>query len=145
MYQSVDFTHVVASWLMKSAVSIGISENILLARLATRRAKPGGVFHLRRADSREFMQDLKISDIRGFASSARQKLEAKFGEGGSMLQEVMKLSEGQLSSVLGPRTGSTLYKAVRGIDDTKLESNKPRKSVSAEVNVSSRLVLEYLG
>ena len=36
---------------------------------------------------------------------------------------------------LGKGTGETLYKAVRGIDEKKLESDKPRKSVSCEINV----------
>lgn len=40
---------------------------------------------------------------------------------------------------LGKATGETLYNALRGIDDKKLESDKPRKSVSCEINVSVNL------
>ncbi|KAH7098559.1 hypothetical protein BKA62DRAFT_364397 [Auriculariales sp. MPI-PUGE-AT-0066] len=119
-------------------ISIGISENVLLARLATRRAKPGGVYHLLRADAQDHMKDLKVTDLRGFAHNARQKLEAKFGADGAMIREVVKHSEGVLSTLLGPKTGSKLYKAVRGIDGTPLQSDKPRKSVSAEVNYGIR-------
>jgi len=36
---------------------------------------------------------------------------------------------------LGKGTGEILYNAVRGIDEKKLESDKPRKSVSCEINV----------
>ena len=42
---------------------------------------------------------------------------------------------GTLINALGKLTGETLYNAVRGIDDKKLESDKPRKSVSCEINV----------
>ena len=44
-----------------------------------------------------------------------------------------------LQKLLGKGTGEKMWKAARGLDDTRLESDKPRKSVSAEVNVSSRL------
>ena len=113
-----------------------MSENILLARLATRRAKPGGVYHLLQQDAQLFMSELRVTDIRGFAHSARQKLEAKYGEHGATVREIISRNEGELCALLGQKTGKTLYQAVRGIDETPLQSNKPRKSVSAEVNVS---------
>jgi DNA repair protein REV1 len=53
----------------------------------------------------------------------------------STLGELTKKSKGTLISALGKSTGETLYNAVRGIDDKKLESDKPRKSVSCEINV----------
>ena len=53
----------------------------------------------------------------------------------STLGELAKKSKGTLISALGKSTGETLYNAVRGIDDKKLESDKPRKSVSCEINV----------
>lgn len=53
----------------------------------------------------------------------------------------MRKSKGVLCEALGKSTGETLYNALRGIDDKKLESDKPRKSVSCEINVSSYLRL----
>lgn len=117
-------------------VSIGIADNILLARLATRRAKPAGIFRLLRADALPFLDGLKVPDLHGFAHSAVEKLEEKFGAGSAALREVRRKTKGALQSVLGEKTGERLWKACRGIDDTKLESDKPRKSVSSEVNVS---------
>ena len=52
------------------------------------------------------------------------------------LGDLAKKSKGVLIDALGKATGKTLYDAVRGIDDKKLESDKPRKSVSCEINVS---------
>ena len=68
----------------------------------------------------------------------------------STLGELAKKSKSTLISALGKSTGETLYNAVRGIDDKKLESDKPRKSVSCEINVffslffiSAGFMIEY--
>jgi len=115
-------------------VSIGISHNILLARLATRRAKPASSYHLVPADVPEFLAPLDIANLHGFGHSTKQKAQDKLGV--TTLGELAKMSKGSLCDALGKTTGETLYKAIRGIDDKKLESDKPRKSVSCEINAS---------
>lgn len=119
-------------WLF--LVSIGISYNIMLARLATRRAKPGGSHHLRASDVSAFLEPLDIDDLHGFGHSAHQKAQEKLGT--TNLGELTKKSKAVLCDALGKGTGETLYNALRGIDRRKLESDKPRKSVSCDINVS---------
>lgn len=114
-------------------VSIGIAENIQLARLATRRAKPAGLFHLKRDDIQRVLEPLDIDALHGFGHSMRQKAKEKLGA--INLGELMTRSRAQLCEALGKGTGETLYKAIRGIDDRKLESDKPRRSVSCDINV----------
>lgn len=121
------------SVLIVSTVSIGIAENIQLARLATRRAKPAGLFHLKNEDVQRVLEPLDIDDLHGFGHSTRQKAREKLGA--TNLGELMIRSKAQLCEALGKGTGETLYKALRGIDDRKLESDKPRKSVSCDINV----------
>ena len=104
-----------------------------MARLATRRAKPGGSYHLVPTEIPEFLAPLDIADLHGFGWSSKQKTKEKLGV--TTLGELAKKSKGILISTLGKSTGETLYNAVRGIDDKKLESDKPRKSVSCEINV----------
>ncbi|PBK98552.1 DNA repair protein [Armillaria gallica] len=117
-------------------ISIGIAHNILLARLATRRAKPAGSYHLLQDDVAEFVAPLDISSLHGFGYSAKQKVIDKFG--GSSLGELATKSKAVLCDVLGKGTGETLYNAIRGVDDKKLESDKARKSVSCEINYGIR-------
>jgi len=83
----------------------------------------------------EFLAPLDISDLHGFGWSTKQKAQEKFGA--TTLGELAKKSKGILIDALGKVTGETLYNAVRGVDDRKLVSDKPRKSVSCEINVSS--------
>ena len=122
-----------SSLLIVPIVSIGIAENIQLARLATRRAKPAGLFHLKREDVQQVLEPLDIGDLHGFGHSTRQKAKEKLGA--TNLGELMTRSKAQLCEALGKGTGETLYKTIRGIDDRKLESDKPRKSVSCDINV----------
>ncbi|KAL1718502.1 hypothetical protein EV715DRAFT_201040 [Schizophyllum commune] len=118
-------------------VSIGIAHNILLARLATRRAKPAGSYHVFPEDVPELMSELDIADLHGFGWSARKKVQEKLGS--SRLSDLARKSKGLLIDTLGRSTGETLYNAIRGIDERRLESDKKRKSVSAEINYGIRL------
>jgi DNA repair protein REV1 len=112
----------------------------MLARLATRRAKPAGSYHLLLEDVPQFMAPLEIMDLWGFGWATHKKTEEKLGV--TTLGELMKKSKSTLCDALGKGTGETLYKAIRGIDDHKLESDKPRKSVSCEINVRFYVALE---
>ncbi|KAI0263776.1 hypothetical protein BC834DRAFT_971142 [Gloeopeniophorella convolvens] len=95
--------------------SIGIAPNIMLARLATRRAKPAGSFHLLPTALPDLLPTLDIQDLHGFGRA-----------------------HAALCDALGKSMGETLYKAVRGIDERRLESDKPRKSVSCDINYGIR-------
>ncbi|KAG8896573.1 deoxycytidyl transferase [Tulasnella sp. 403] len=117
-------------------VSVGISHNIMLARLATRRAKPAGSYHLLPADVPEHLAPLGVGAVHGIGSSIRDKIREKFNL--ETLGELLSKSKESLQRVLGEKTGEKMWKAARGIDDTQLESDKPRKSVSAEVNYGIR-------
>ncbi|KAF5386916.1 hypothetical protein D9615_002002 [Tricholomella constricta] len=134
-----DFAEMIRAQVRKATgceVSIGISHNILLARLATRRAKPAGSYHLVHDEVKEFLAPLNISDLHGFGWSTKQKAQEKLGT--ATLGELMDKSKAVLCDVLGKSTGETVYNALRGIDDKKLESDKPRKSVSCEINYGIR-------
>ena len=120
-------------FLKAIAVSIGISHNIMLARLASRKAKPAGSFHLLLRDLPGFLEPLEIDDLHGFGRSAWDKSQEKLGT--TKLAELAKLSKSVLCDALGKSTGETLHNAIRGIDHRKLESDKPRKSVSCDINV----------
>ncbi|OCB87229.1 DNA/RNA polymerase [Sanghuangporus baumii] len=117
-------------------VSIGISHNIMLARLATRKAKPAGSYHLRLADLQKHIEHTCIDELHGFGHAAREKALDRLGA--ATLGELAKKPRSVLCDVFGKAMGSTLYYACRGIDHRNLESDKPRKSVSAEINYGIR-------
>lgn len=117
-------------------VSIGIAHNIMMARLATRRAKPASSYHLLPDELPAFIAPLEISDLHGFGYNTKQKALEKLGT--SKLGELADKGKSVLCDALGKTTGETLYNAIRGIDDRQLESSKERKSVSCEINYGIR-------
>lgn len=44
---------------------MGIGSNKLLAKLATKKAKPNGVHHLKVEDAQDFIQDLEVRELPG--------------------------------------------------------------------------------
>jgi len=117
-------------------VSIGISHIVLLAKLATRAAKPAGAYHLTANLAPQFLEDLDVKDLPSIGYSTASKIEEKFGT--TKCGPLLEISKSALQKTLGPKTGEMVYGYLRGVDERKLEPHKERKSISAEMNVSSK-------
>ncbi|KAK1452052.1 impB/mucB/samB family protein [Colletotrichum melonis] len=119
------------------AVSVGIGANILLAKVALRRAKPAGQFQVKPEQALEVIGELEVKDLPGVAYSLSGKLEEI---GVKFVKDIRQVSKERLSSSLGPKTGEKLWEYARGIDKTEVGEQTPRKSVSAEVNWGIRFI-----
>ncbi|XP_059198985.1 DNA repair protein REV1 [Centropristis striata] len=115
--------------------SVGIGSNILLARLATRKAKPDGQYFLKSEEVDDFIRDLPVTSLPGVGPVMGRKLAAMGVRSCGDLQQV---SLSQLQKKFGPRTGQTLFRFCRGLDDRPVRYEKERKSVSAEMNYNIR-------
>lgn len=113
------------------AVSVGIGGNILLAKLALRKAKPAGQYQLRPEDVLEFIGELEVQRLPGVAGSTGAKFEAI---GVKLIKDLRAVSREMLCKTLGPKQGAKFYDYARGIDKTEVGDSVVRKSVSAEVN-----------
>ncbi|WAR14731.1 REV1-like protein [Mya arenaria] len=92
--------------------SAGLASNILLAKMATRKAKPNGI-----------------------GWSLTKRFEAMKV---TTCGDLQRLSLDTLQKELGPKTGQSLYRYCRGQDDRPIKIEQQRKSVSAEVNYGIR-------
>ncbi|TSL16125.1 DNA repair protein REV1 [Bagarius yarrelli] len=115
--------------------SIGMSSNILLARMATRKAKPNGQYFLRPEEVDDFIRDQPVTSLPGVGRSISNKLAFL---GVTTCGDLQQLSIVRLQKEFGPRTGQTLFRFCRGLDDRPVRSEKERKSVSAEMNYNIR-------
>lgn len=113
------------------AVSIGIGGNILLAKLALRKAKPAGQHQVKPEDVMDFIADLEVQSLPGVASSIGGRLEEI---GIKYVKDIRKVTKERLVSVFGPKTGEKLWNYSRGVDKVEVGDQVVRKSVSAEVN-----------
>ncbi|KAF7547955.1 hypothetical protein G7046_g8841 [Stylonectria norvegica] len=119
------------------AVSVGIGDNILQAKVALRKAKPAGQYHLKPQEVLDMIGELKVVNLPGVARSIGGKLEEI---GVKSVKDIRDFSKERLTSVLGPKTGEKLWEYARGIDGTDVGEQPPRKSVSAEVNWGIRFI-----
>ena len=119
------------------AVSVGIGGNILLAKVALRKAKPAGQFQLKPEAVLDFIGNLAVQDLPGVGYSLTAKLEELSVK---LVKDVRELSRERLISSLGPKTGMRIWEHARGIDRTEVGNEVVRKSVSAEVNWGIRFV-----
>ncbi|CAG5865773.1 unnamed protein product [Menidia menidia] len=117
------------------SASVGMGSNILLARLATRKAKPNGQYFLKSEEVDDFIRDLPVTSLPGVGHVMGKKLAFMGVKSCGDLQQV---SLSQLQKRFGPRTGQTLFRFCRGMDDRPVRHEKERKSVSAEMNYNIR-------
>jgi len=112
-------------------VSVGIGGNILLAKVALRKAKPAGQYHLKPEDVLDFMGQLEVQSLPGIAWSIGGKLEEI---GIKLVKDIRDCTREKLINTLGPKTGEKVWDYARGIDRVEVGEGVVRKSVSAEVN-----------
>lgn len=115
--------------------SAGFGPNPLMARLATKKAKPDGQYFVEPSRVLDFIQDIKVDDLPGVGYTLSHRLRAM---GIRTCGDLQTQSLANLKSEFGVKTGETLYNHCRGIDNRELDSEHKRKSVSAEVNYGIR-------
>ncbi|KAL8705516.1 MAG: hypothetical protein Q9201_001391 [Fulgogasparrea decipioides] len=120
-------------------VSIGIGGNILLAKLALRKAKPAGQYQVKPEEVLDFVGAVTVQELPGVAYS----IGGKLGEIGiKYVKDVRDVTKERLMSTLGPKTGEKIWDYSRGIDRVEIGEQVIRKSVSAEVNWGIRFVTQ---
>ncbi|XP_006870806.1 PREDICTED: DNA repair protein REV1 isoform X2 [Chrysochloris asiatica] len=117
------------------AASVGIGSNILLARMATRKAKPDGQYHLKPEEVDDFIRGQLVINLPGVGRSMESKLTSL---GIKTCGDLQSMTMAKLQKEFGPKTGQMLYRFCRGLDDRPVRTEKERKSVSAEINYGIR-------
>jgi DNA repair protein REV1 len=120
-------------------VSVGIGNNILLAKVALRKAKPAGQHLVKPEEMLDFIGELAVTDLPGVAYSLSGKLEEL---GVRLVKDIRALTKERLVNSLGPKTGEKLWEYSRGIDKAEVGEQAIRKSVSAEISWGIRFVTQ---
>lgn len=118
--------------------SVGVGANILQARLATRRAKPSGAFHLEPATVPAFVAALDVRDLWGVGWSLCERFDAWLGTThiGTILA---RTTQEQLVRQFGPKLGRSLWDKMHGLDTDRLQSTRVRQTVGAHISWGVRL------
>ena len=114
-------------------VSIGLSYNKLLAKIASDLDKPRGFAVIGRADAAAFLAPKPVSLIFGVGKTAQVKLAR---DGFRTIADFQKTDETDLMRRYGSE-GQRLSRLSRGIDHRKIVPDRDPKSVSAETTFNT--------
>ncbi|XP_022898470.1 DNA repair protein REV1 isoform X4 [Olea europaea var. sylvestris] len=115
--------------------SAGIAENMLMARLATKTAKPDGQCYISPEklsfQVNDYLCELPVRVLPGIGHVLAEKLKKRQIETCGRLHVISKES---LQKEFGVKTGDMLWNYSRGIDNRHVGVIKESKSIGAEVN-----------
>ncbi len=111
------------------SVSIGGGTRRVIAKLATRLAKPAGVHIVEPGQEEAFLRTLNLADLPGVGPSLLAALEKR---GLVTVEDAWHVQLEWLQKWLGQRRGAWLYRRIRGVDSSEVDPHDRRKSISSE-------------
>ncbi len=121
--------------------SAGVAPNKFLAKIASDWRKPDGLFVLRPEQVDAFLLPLPVARLPGVGKVTGERLQAL---GVTQVEHLRALGLADLELHFG-RYGRRLYELARGIDDSRVQPDRPTQSVSAEDTFEQDLPLSELG
>lgn len=122
--------------------SVGLAPNKFLAKMASGRAKPDGVFSVPPARVAQFLEYLPVGKLFGVGEATAQRLRMA---GYATAGELGRAEPAQVQRTLG-RGAAGLVRLARGIDDRDVVTEREEKSLGAEhtyaTDVTDREVLD---
>lgn len=109
-------------------LSVGISYNKFLAKLASDWHKPSGIKIINRQMVPDILLSLDISKVHGIGQKTENRLN-KIGI--YTVKDLYQLDRSYLRDNFG-KSGSEIYDRIRGLDDRKIEDDIERKSIGIE-------------
>ena len=115
--------------------SCGIGPSFVVARMATRAAKPNGQRTVHGQEVEDFMASQSLSKLPGVGYATSEKLNER---GLLTCADLRTVSLADLQEWLGVKTAQTLHDYCLGKDNRSLKISKDRKSISVEMNYGMR-------
>lgn len=135
----IDFASDLRAQIRRAAgieASVGIGPSILAAKMALKRAKPGGQAYLSREMLVQDLSDMEVTILPGIGRNVSHKLGSL-----KLVKDVRNAGELRLQDLVGAKLGTKLWKYSNGIDDNWewLYSGKEPKSVGVDISWGVRL------
>lgn len=118
-------------------VSVGAAPNKFLAKVASDWNKPDGLFAIKPHQVDRFIGQLEVRKIPGIGPKTAQRLAEK---GIVVCSDAQQFDVLDLVDLFG-RTGASLYKRCRGLDERELNLKRVRKTISVEHTFSQDIFL----
>src|SRR5690349_19813826 len=110
-------------------LSIGVARTKILAKMASRSAKPDGLFVVEPERELEFLHPLPVERVWGVGPASANKLRA---HGLMTVGEVARLGEGELMAILGKASGRYVHAIARNRDHRPVRRRRGRRSIGSQ-------------
>ena len=114
-------------------VSVGLSVNKFLAKIASDLDKPRGFAALDQEEAREMLAERPVGFIYGVGPASQEKLAQR---GFRLIKDLQRADETDLMKQFGPE-GRRLWRLARGMDDRKVVADRGAKTISNETTLES--------
>jgi DNA repair protein REV1 len=84
--------------------SAGLGHSELIARLATRKAKPNGQYYVGKHEINPFIKEIPLSSIPGIGYSLMERLQEQFGDV-KICKDLYSIQLSRLQNLLGEKLG----------------------------------------
>lgn len=121
------------------SASAGLGPSKLVARLATKAAKPDGQFHVQPSEVMSYFDTLSVRDLPGIGWRTAQRLDNDMHI--KTVPQLRTFPLQRLQAIFGDKQGSVFYDLARAIDTRPVEPLKPRRSIGAELSWGVRFLL----
>ena len=118
------------------SVSLGGGTRRVIAKLATSKAKPAGVYVVPAGSEQAFLNDLELAELPGVGPSLVEALRKR---GLVYVRDAMEVQPEWLEKWFGKRRGAWLHRRMRGVDHSSVDPVDRRKSISSERTFSRDL------
>ena len=116
-------------------VSVGLSHNKYLAKVASDLDKPRGFSVIGRAETLDFLAPRPVRSIWGVGAALAKRLEA---DGIHLIADLRPLGPERLTARYG-HIGQRLHALSLGIDNRRIDPDQPTRSISAETTFDTDL------
>lgn len=114
-------------------VSVGLSVNKFLAKIASDLDKPRGFAAIDQDEARAMLAERPVGFIYGVGPASQEKLSQR---GFRVIKDLQRAEETDLMKQFGPE-GRRLWRLARGIDDRKVVADRGAKTISNETTLES--------
>lgn len=111
------------------AVTVGVARTKVLAKMASRAAKPDGLLVVEPERENEFLHPLPIEALWGVGPATAEKLR---GQGLESVGDIARLPEGILVGLLGRAAGQHLHAVANNRDRRRVRTGRSRRSFGSQ-------------